>query len=643
MSAWIANLRFRQKFSLLGALVLVLVGLPTVLMMRAGWQELSTLRAEQAGLQTAQLLLPLIKVTQEHRGLTGAVLAGNQAMDADRADRQRKVDQALVQLEARLPEHASSDLAAEFSKIKSQWQQIAADLAGGSLKAADSFKRHNQLVSLQLHLLGDITDVSGLALDSDPRSYYLMLALTQHLPRGIDMLGQARAKGTAIRVKGSATPDELLALRSLSDGANALFVDSALSLARAGRSFPEGRLPDNVLQAKDKAAQGLTASTELINQLVKAEGAEGPPPAEVFKNVTTAIQAQFALSDSGMQVLDEIINDRREGVQSLTFFGLLGVVVFGGLGAWVILSISHSVTHSVGQAMAVAQALSQGDLTQRLQSHQRDEVGQMIQAMGQAIDHLKGVIDGIKSASDSVATAATQIAQGNLDLSSRTEHQASSLQQTASSMEEMSAMVKQTTSTAFRSKELASHAAQEAVSSGEVFNQVVARMESIKQASSKIADINAVIDGIAFQTNILALNAAVEAARAGEQGRGFAVVASEVRSLAQRSTQAAREIKSLISQSVDSVEQGYALANSSTQSIQRLVTQVQEVSALMNDIASNTEQQSLGIEQVNQAVTTLDQGTQQNAALVEQSSAAATSLNDQAQRLQHAVATFRLA
>jgi methyl-accepting chemotaxis protein len=210
-------------------------------------------------------------------------------------------------------------------------------------------------------------------------------------------------------------------------------------------------------------------------------------------------------------------------------------------------------------------------------------------------------------------------------------------------MEEMSATVTQNADTAARSRELATRASDEAEQSGEIFRQVVSRMEAIKQTSAKIADINSVIDGIAFQTNILALNAAVEAARAGEQGRGFAVVAAEVRSLAQRSTLAAREIKGLIGQSVDSIEQGYSLAAGSTQAIERLVVQVKEVSRLISDIAMSSEQQSLGIAQVNQAVSQLDQGTQQNAALVEESSAAAISLSEQARRLQASVGSFHLA
>jgi methyl-accepting chemotaxis protein len=250
---------------------------------------------------------------------------------------------------------------------------------------------------------------------------------------------------------------------------------------------------------------------------------------------------------------------------------------------------------------------------------------------------------GIRAASESVATASGEIEQGNLDLSSRTETQASSLQETASSMEQMSATVRHNADTALEANRLSCQVASGATESGKSFAQVRQKMEAIKQTSARIADINAVIDGIAFQTNILALNAAVEAARAGEQGRGFAVVAAEVRSLAQRSAQAAREIKVLIADSTAQVDDGYQLAEATARSIDEVIVQVQRVSQLMGEVASGSNEQSQGIAQVNQAVTLLDQATQQNAALVEQSSAAASSLRDQAQRLQAAVGVFRLA
>jgi methyl-accepting chemotaxis protein len=326
----------------------------------------------------------------------------------------------------------------------------------------------------------------------------------------------------------------------------------------------------------------------------------------------------------------------------------LAVVVAGVLGLLAItlvlgVMIQRSVLHAAAQAGRAAQALAQGDLSVQVDSRSRDELGDMVRSIGQAMRRLRELVAQIQQASAAVAQAASEIAQGNEDLSQRTEGQASSLEQTASSMEEISSMVRTNASTAQQANHLAQQASSGASESGETFRQVVGKMNDIRDASRRIAEINAVIDGIAFQTNILALNAAVEAARAGEQGRGFAVVAGEVRTLAQRSATAAREIKSLISQSADTVESGHQLATSTSDNVHALVSRVQEVSQLMSNLAAGNEQQQMGIEQVNQAVNHLDQGTQQNAALVEQSSAAAISLRNQAARLQEAIGFFRLA
>ncbi|PTT80117.1 methyl-accepting chemotaxis protein, partial [Pelomonas sp. HMWF004] len=251
------------------------------------------------------------------------------------------------------------------------------------------------------------------------------------------------------------------------------------------------------------------------------------------------------------------------------------------------------------------------------------------------------LVDAVRLGSDSVATASTEIAQGNQDLSARTEDQASALQQTASSMEELGSTVKQTADNARQADQLAQSARHIAIQGGEVVAEVVATMHGINDSSRRIADIIAVIDGIAFQTNILALNAAVEAARAGEQGRGFAVVAGEVRTLAQRSAQAAREIKGLITDSVERVSHGSAMVDRAGRTMQEVVEAIRRVSDIVGEISVASAEQSNGVTQVGQAVTQMDHATQQNAALVEQAAAAAGSLQEQARQLVQAVAVFR--
>jgi len=283
-----------------------------------------------------------------------------------------------------------------------------------------------------------------------------------------------------------------------------------------------------------------------------------------------------------------------------------------------------------------------GDLTKRLPASGNDEVAAIARSFNLFVDKMTSVLIEIRDSSESVKSAAAEISQGNQDLSARTEHAASSLEQTAASMEQIHGTVRQSAESASQANKLASTASQVASRGGQVVSEVVTTMEAISESSRKIADIIGVIDGIAFQTNILALNAAVEAARAGEQGRGFAVVAGEVRTLAQRSAQAAKEIKQLISDSVGKVTSGTQLVSNAGETMQEIVDSVQRVSNIIAEITIATSEQSTGIGQVNQAVTQLDQVTQQNAALVEESSAAADFLKEQSAKLAEVVGRFRL-
>ncbi len=304
--------------------------------------------------------------------------------------------------------------------------------------------------------------------------------------------------------------------------------------------------------------------------------------------------------------------------------------------------VAQIIVRGIDKAVRVADAISTGDISQEVPVKGNDEIALLMGSMRRMSDHLSQTMHDVRAAADSLSQASQEIAAGNNDLSARTEQTASSLQQTAASMDQLTQSVRVSADSAGEANRHVDSAASVAMQGGEVVSQVVTTMDGINNASKKISEIIGVIDGIAFQTNILALNAAVEAARAGEQGRGFAVVASEVRSLAQRSANAAKEIKSLIGASVDQVESGAELVRVAGETMTNIVSSVQQVNSIIRNISTSTAEQRDGIGQINTAVSGLDQMTQQNAALVEQSAAAAESLYEQARRLSDVVGRFKL-
>jgi methyl-accepting chemotaxis protein len=306
------------------------------------------------------------------------------------------------------------------------------------------------------------------------------------------------------------------------------------------------------------------------------------------------------------------------------------------------LAIVHAIAQPLAKALQAADRIAIGDLSKHIDFDGQDEVARLLEAMQRMQRSLSNTVHSVRSGAEAVASASAQIAQGNADLSSRTEEQASSLEETSATMEQLTATVRQNADNAVQANQLAQSATNVARDGGTVVGEVVETMRGIESSSKRIADIINVIDGIAFQTNILALNAAVEAARAGEQGRGFAVVASEVRNLAQRSAGAAKEIKSLITDSVERVQSGTILVDRAGQTINSIVQSVQKLADIVGEISSASREQSSGISQVGDAITQLDRATQQNAALVEESAAASESLRGQAQQLVGAVAGFKL-
>ena len=344
-----------------------------------------------------------------------------------------------------------------------------------------------------------------------------------------------------------------------------------------------------------------------------------------------------AIVTAGTDARDTALNARN----TLIGLGVAALLLAAALGWLITRSLVRELGGEPRTAADVARAVAGGDFTQPIAVKDGDTTSLMAQLAAMK-DGLAQVVSQVRRGSESVAMASSEIAQGNQDLSARTESQASALEETAASMEQLGATVRQNADSAGQANALARSASDVAVRGGEVVGQVVETMKGINESSQRIADIIGVIDGIAFQTNILALNAAVEAARAGEQGRGFAVVASEVRSLAGRSAEAAKEIKQLISASVERVEQGSAMADQAGETMTEVVQSIRRVTDLMGEINAASSEQASGVAQVGEAVTQMDQATQQNAALVEEMAAAAGSLSSQAQELVQAVAVFKL-
>ncbi|SNT30935.1 methyl-accepting chemotaxis protein-1, serine sensor receptor [Noviherbaspirillum humi] len=401
-------------------------------------------------------------------------------------------------------------------------------------------------------------------------------------------------------------------------------------------------------------------SRDLIDRFAQAHRKMGEDYRKGFELFTHS-DFDFAAADAAVngkdrapaELLDQartrIVDATKEGVQEahasaeqamkvsigLMALGFLGAAIGGVL-------LSRSITRPLREAVAVAEKVAQGDLTSRFGKLADDELGQLLAALQRMNGNLGSMVQRIRSSAETIANESSEIAAGNLDLSARTEQQASSLGETASSMEQLTATVKQNADNAEGANRVSVQTSNVAVKGGKVVAQVVEAMESIDSDAKRIADIVSVIEGIAFQTNILALNAAVEAARAGEQGRGFAVVAAEVRSLAQRSGAAAKEIEGLITASVETVSAGSRLVTEAGSTMEEVVASVQRVTGIMGDILTASREQGAGIEQVNHAVSEMEQVTQQNAALVEQAAAAARSMQEQAMQLTEAVSAFRV-
>ncbi|TFW06769.1 HAMP domain-containing protein [Oxalobacteraceae bacterium OM1] len=405
----------------------------------------------------------------------------------------------------------------------------------------------------------------------------------------------------------------------------------------------EKRLADEFVAARKRyLAEGVKPALESL-KVLDTQGAvtalHGPMTA-LFLPMTEKMNALIQLQLDVAKLEYNESQSLYTWVRNSCIAGVIfGIVLAGLVGGWLV----RAITKPLDAAVELAESVASGDLTRHVEATSNDETGRLMRALQNMNDSLARIVRQVRTGTDTIATGSTEIAAGNQDLSARTEQQASSLEETAASLEELTSTVKQNADNSRQADQLARSASEVAGKGGEVVTQVVQTMGSISDSSRKIADIISVIDGIAFQTNILALNAAVEAARAGEQGRGFAVVATEVRTLAQRSAAAAKEIKELINDSVEKVNAGTRLVDEAGTTMRDIVASIQRVSDIVSEITAASHEQTSGIDQINTAVSQMDQVTQQNAALVEEAAAAAEAMRKNAVDLADAVSVFRVA
>ncbi len=637
---YLQNLPIGRKFALIGVLMLLLCMPPASLMVLQTLDTMRSTRLEHAGVQPVGTLLSIVRQTQVHRGASTGWLGGNEGLKARRETQAAALDKAMATLQADTDIYPGGRLAERRSAVLRDWQALHADVAARRIDGPTAFARHTALISTQLQLLGDVADRSGLMLDPEAGTYYLIAAVVDTLPKMSELLGQSRALGALYLTRQAITPAErerlVMTLTQL-----------AQRSAELERYFLNASEADPALAAtvdapRRAAAEAVTAASALVQRQLVGAATLDASAVDYFNTITGQIETLFKLTDASFASLGQHLEARMASQQHQLVGTGLAVLLLGALAAALMLAVVRSTLRTVASAQAAAEALARGDLAHPVQVQSQDEIGRMARTLGDAMASLAGLVREIKATGESVSTASAQIAAGNSDLSARTEQTSANLQNTASAMEQLHATVRHNADSARQAAALAGQSSQVAADGGALVGQVVQTMQAISQRSDKIADIIGVIDGIAFQTNILALNAAVEAARAGEQGRGFAVVATEVRALAQRSAAAAREIKALIQASLETVHSGTTLVNQAQLTMQDIVRQAQQVSSLVGEIGTATAQQTEGIAQVNQTVSQLDQATQQNAALVEESAAAADSLQQQAAGLVAAVGRFRV-
>lgn len=635
----VSGIRVWHKLLILGMIALVLCAVPTYLYVRGANKEIRDAQTEIRGLAPAAEIVRVMQPLQSHRGLASAVLSGDPALADQRVMKEKEVTAAFIKVRAAVP-LSSAPVVKLLDQVEAEWKSLAGALKDKSYPVEESANRHTKLIALLQTLLETNIDYYGLSLDPEANTGHLIIVAFDDLPRLIESMGRLRATGTAILGIKQATSEERVTIGSMLERTRDDLAHSRSLIKKAIGA--NGGTMDKLEGASMSAlnsTQKLMAVTDLEFMRIEVLRYSAT---EYLKLASEAIDAQFNLIETARAEIEQILTERvaRQRWMMAGLLGLIAALLIVGTTAmfW----MARSIIRPLDAAVKDAETIAAGRLDSRLQYAGSDEVGQLHRAMHRMQSNLAKIVAGIRETSDSVATASREIASSTRDMSARTEEQASSLEETAASMEEMNSTVQQNDENSQRANDLAAGAADAAERGGVVVGKVTRTMQEIDVSSRKIAEIIGVIDSIAFQTNILALNAAVEAARAGEQGRGFAVVATEVRALAQRSAQAAKEIRALIGESVKKVQVGTREAMDSGKAMDEILAAAKKVEETMAQIRLSSQDQRQGISQVSRAVEQMNQGTQQSAAMVEQVAATADLLSEQAEQLLAAVSIFKI-
>jgi methyl-accepting chemotaxis protein len=633
--AWAPGVRlFRKlKFSAKAGLVTLAFLVPLLLLslayVRSSEATIDFAQHELAGVDIAAQLEPWLIEVQKQRRLVMSGLAEQVDMP--------QIEARLAAVRERIKAMPDGlDVRAELAEV----ERLHAGLARQGLRAdAEGFETHMQAyVDAAQALRTTVLDRSNLTLDPDQDSYYLMTLSSDVITGVVESISRSRAVAGALARKGSAEAADLRTLYALwyAGRERVAGIQQAVAHAAELNSAVKRRLPH--AQATGAATAFFeAASGAWFGAHFEAEVDRLGPPGQA------AVDSLRALGSDSTVMLRELLQARIDQTVQARRLMLAGIAVSLLMAAYLFYAFYLVMSGGLREVSRHLVAMTDGDLTTSPNPWGGDEAAELMKLLSSMQDSLRAMVRQVRSTSAGIVNASSEIADGSNDLSARTEQTAANLEQSAAAMEQISSTVQEAAGNTEEATRLATRNAQLAGRGGEVIGNMMQTMQGIQASSRRIGDIIATIDGIAFQTNILALNAAVEAARAGEQGRGFAVVASEVRALAQRSADAAKEIKSLIVQSVERVEQGNSIVLEAGSAMKEIVGSAQHISELLTQISHGSREQSEGIGQVGQAVQELDQATQQNSAMVEQTAAAAASLRDQAQALVAQVARFKMA